>query len=266
MRINNIDTGLKYITFDNIEGTGFVRHAFSTRLGGVSKKPYDSMNLGMRRGDERESVLENYRRLASAVGFDYTCVVSSNQIHHINIHRARSEDRGSGTVRQSNIKDVDAFVTNEMGIVLQTFHADCVPVFLADIYNKAIGLVHAGWMGTLKGVTKATIERMIEEFGTEPQNIVAAIGPSIGPYSFETDDDVADKFRGEFGEFIAERGGKYLIDLWGINRRVMEGLGVRPTNIEESYLCTYKHPELFFSHRKMGEDRGTMSAFMEIVG
>ena len=258
---------LQYITFDNIQATGFVNHAFSTRLGGVSQGRFESLNLGLNRGDARENVLENYCRLAEAVGFDWKNCVFSNQTHETNVHRATAADRGNGILRESIIKNTDAFVADAENVVLQTFHADCVPVFLVDPVRRAVGLAHAGWMGTLLEIARVTVERMVAEFGTDPTELVAAIGPSIGPDSFEVEADVADRFRDELpfsAELTRKVGDKYLIDLWAINRRSLENSGVLPVNIEEARLCTYQRPELFYSHRLMGTDRGTMAAFIEI--
>jgi len=258
---------IQYITFDNITSAGFATHAFSTRIGGVSQGVYRGMNLGLSRGDSREAVLENYSRFSEAVGFDWRSVVFSNQVHSSNVYRAGVADMGNGILRESKIWDMDALITNEPGVTLQTFHADCVPVFLADPIKRAVGLVHAGWMGTLKEISRICLERMATEFGTKPGDVLVGIGPSIGPYSFETDDDVADRFKQELGfscDFLYQSGHKFLIDLWGINRTSLERAGVKSHNIEDSYLCTLKHPEMFFSHRKMGNARGTMAAFISI--
>ncbi|MCL2616409.1 MAG: peptidoglycan editing factor PgeF [Defluviitaleaceae bacterium] len=270
MKINQ-HNDLHYVTLENIAATGFVNHAFSTRLGGVSRGKFAELNLGLARGDERERVMENYSRLAESVGFDWRNTIFSNQVHGIKVHRATIEDRGSGILRPSTVKDTDAFVTNAENVVLQTYHADCVPVFLADPVRRAVGLAHSGWMGTLREIARVTVERMAGEFGTGPADIIAGIGPSIGPNSFEVHADVADRFRDELPfsqEFITpvERAGdqKFLVNLWAINRRSLENAGVSPANIEEAGLCTYERPDMFYSHRLTGADRGTMAAFIEI--
>ncbi|MCL2674810.1 MAG: peptidoglycan editing factor PgeF [Defluviitaleaceae bacterium] len=258
---------LQYITFDNITNTGFVNHAFSTRLGGVSHEQFASLNFGFAKGDNRDAVFENYRLMGEAVGFDWRNIVFSNQVHKTNVHIATESNRGSGIVYDSTVRDTDAFITNCENVVLQTFHADCVPIFFADPVRRAIGVAHAGWMGTLAEIGRVTVERMSAAFGTNPADILVGIGPSIGPNHFEVDADVADKFLSELPfseEFIKPAANKYLIDLWAINRRSLENAGVRPENIEVAELCTYENPELFYSHRVMGFDRGTMAAFIEI--
>ena len=258
---------LKYITFDNISATGLVNHAFSTRSGGVSQGCFSSLNLGFFRGDEGDHVLENYRRISEAVGFDWQNTVFSNQIHGINVHRATAADRGNGFCHVSPVRDMDAFITDEENVVLQTFHADCAPIFFVDPVRRAVGLAHAGWLGTLREIARVCVERMTAEFGTDPADIVAAIGPSIGPDSFEVDSDVAVRFADELPfshEFTKRAGTKFLIDLWAINRRILEYSGVMPSNIEEARLCTYQRPDMFYSHRLVGTERGTMAAFIEI--
>jgi len=258
---------LQYITFDNITDTGFVNHAFSTRVGGVSQNQFTSLNFGFAKGDNREAVLENYHLMGEAAGFDWRNIVFSNQVHKTNVHIATESDRGSGILYDSKVRDTDAFITNCENVVLQTFYADCVPLFFADPIKRVVGAAHAGWMGTLAEIGRITVESMTAVFGTNPADIMAGIGPSIGPNHFEVHSDVADKFFIELpfsAEFIKPVGHKYLIDLWAINRRTLENVGVPSENIEVAGLCTYEHPELFYSHRAMGFDRGTMAAFIEI--
>jgi len=236
-------------------------------MGGVSCGQFASLNFGFSKGDVRDSVLENYHLMGEAVGFDWRNTVFSNQVHKTNVHQATESDRGNGILRNSTIKDTDAFITSRENIVLQTFHADCVPVFVVDPVRRAVGLAHAGWMGTLAEIARVTVERMMEAFGTNPLDVVAGIGPSIGPNHFEVDADVADRFCDELPfsvEFIKPAGSKYLIDLWAINRRSLENAGLVPENIEVAGMCTYEHPDMFYSHRVMGKDRGTMAAFIEI--
>ncbi|MCL2617802.1 MAG: peptidoglycan editing factor PgeF [Defluviitaleaceae bacterium] len=267
MKINDCN-GLKYVTFDNISATGLVNHAFSTRVGGVSEGCFDSLNLGLSRGDVREHVQENYRRISRAVGFNWNNAVFSNQSHEINVHRATAQDRGNGVTRPTTVRDTDGFVTNVENVVLQTFHADCVPVFLVDPVRRAAGLAHAGWKGTLREVAAVTLRRMTAEFGTDPADVLAGLGPGVGPEYFLVDADVAERFHTELpfsAEFTIQHADKLTIDLWKVNRRSLENAGVKPSNIEDSGLCTYTRADLFYSHRRMGAtDRGAMAAFIEI--
>lgn len=261
--------GVKYFTFDNIEKTGFVNHCFSTRAGGVSNGCYDSLNLGYTRGDVRENVTENFRRICEANGMDYKKMVFGSQVHDTKVKIAKEEDCGCGVLFPSEIEGYDGFATNKKGVVIVTFHADCVPIFFVDPVKKAVALSHAGWKGTVLNMAGSTVKKMAEEFGSKAVDIVCAIGPSIGQCCFEVDKPVADEFKKELGfaaEFIEERKdiGKYMIDLWGINKRLLMEAGVPEENIEVTDFCTKCHSELFYSHRNMGGNRGSLAAFISI--
>ncbi len=256
---------LIYSTFESFDSTGLVNHCFSTRFGGVSSGVYESMNLGFSRGDKRENVEENFRRICEAIGSDFErSVKSRKQIHSTNVYAATEKDRGT------TVDDMDGFVTNVPGVLLVTFHADCVPLFFLDPVKKAIGLSHAGWRGTVDGMAGATIEKMREVYGSNPGDILAGIGPSIGKCCFQVDMPVVEEFREKLSfadEFITadeSQRGKFKIDLWGVNARLMTLSGVREDNISVDGTCTKCRTDLYFSHRAMGESRGQMAAFLEL--
>ena len=177
--------------------------------------------------------------------------VTLKQVHSTKIITADESIKGMGFRKDIDRIEADAFVTNKKGIVLVTFHADCVPLFFVDTENKAIGMAHSGWRGTADGMAAAMVDRMNDEFGTKPENIKAGIGPSIGICCFQVDKPVVE---------LCE--GKYKIDLWGINKEILLEKGVKADNIEIGGICTKCHPETFYSHRVMGENRGTMGAFL----
>ncbi|MCI8341733.1 MAG: peptidoglycan editing factor PgeF [Firmicutes bacterium] len=260
--------GVKFFRFDNLENSGFVRHCFSTRVGGVSLGALESLNLGYSRGDKRENVTENFKRICEANEMDFEKMVFGKQVHGTAVKRVRADEKGCGALFESKIEGYDGFVTNEPSVVLVTFHADCVPLFFADSENRAVGLSHSGWKGTAMNMAAATVEKMKAEFGTDPQKLICAIGPSIGKCCFEVDFPVADEFLTKFGfasEFVEKRkDGKYMIDLWGINKRLLIEAGVREENIEVTHECTKCNGKLFYSHREMGEKRGSMAAFMSV--
>ncbi|MCQ4725825.1 peptidoglycan editing factor PgeF [Anaerotignum faecicola] len=260
--------GVKYFKFDNIEKLGFVNHCFSTRIGGVSEGCFESLNLGYSRGDRKEAVTENFRRICTANGMDYKKLVFGSQVHGNNIKRAGIDDCGCGVVFQSGISGFDGFVTNEPSVVLVTFHADCVPIFFADPVNKAIGLSHSGWKGTVLDMAGMSVRKMQEEFGSKPEDLICAIGPSIGKCCFEVDLPVADEFKNTLtfsSEYIERKeNGKYMVDLWGINKRLLTKAGVKEENIEVTNECTKCSGGLFYSHRKMGDKRGSLAALMSI--
>lgn len=261
---------LSVVVFDNIEKTGLVRHCFTTRKGGVSQGHFGSMNMGLSRGEDVEIVRKNYGILSEAFGFRGDSFVTTQQTHTTNARRIVEEDRGRGVLRERGYTDVDGLITNVPNLPLVIFGADCVPVFLVDQKNKAIGVCHCGWKGTGERMAEHTLLAMIKEFGTDPAFVVAAIGPSIGKCCFQVDDPVVNLFRKHihFHEEIIfddpKEEGKYRIDLWETNRRLLWDLGVR--DIEISGLCTMCDTENFYSHRKMGEKRGVMAGILELKG
>ncbi len=266
----NERSGVAYLTSPSFERFGFVRHAFSTRLGGVSQNEYASMNLNFGRGDPDETVMENYRRFCLAAGFDSRTLVASAQDHHTFIRRVTSENYGNGIWKPRDMQSVDGLITNEPNVTLVTYYADCVPLFFLDPQKRAIGLAHAGWRGTVAKIGEKAVEAMEREFGSDPKKILAAVGPSIGPCCFEVDAPVYDEFIKLMElapqEFITEKGGgKYMIDLWEANRRVLMNAGIPAENISVAQLCTKCNAEWLFSHRASGGKRGGLAAMMCIT-
>ena len=170
-------------------------HGFSTRLGGVSTGIYESMNLGFYLGDERENVMENYKRFSESLGVDYHRISCPNQVHKSNVLKVTKEDAGDGIVRELSHFEIDAQVTNVPDIPLIVYSADCVPILFADPVCKAIGTCHAGWRGTMQGIAAKTVHKMVVEYGCKPENIHAVIGPSIGPDNYEVDDVVINELK-----------------------------------------------------------------------
>lgn len=268
LKIHTAENGVTYLTFPGLEGTGVVRHLFSTREGGVSEGIYRSMNLSYTRGDEKEAVDENYHRIAAALGSRVEDMVCSDQTHTDHIRLVTEKDRGKGVIKPKDYTDVDGLITQEKGIVLCTFFADCVPLFFVDPVRRAIGLSHSGWRGTVHKIGKKTVEKMHEAFGTDPKDIRAAIGPSICQDCYEVSEDVAEEFRKSFpaGELFYEtKPGKYQLDLWEANRLVMMEAGIPAEHIEVTDLCTCCNPDLLFSHRASHGQRGNLGAFMKLV-
>lgn len=260
---------IELIIFENLEQTGMVRHAFTTRHGGVSTGVYASMNMGFRRGEDKAAVAKNYQLLAQALGLDETAFVATQQTHTTNILQVTAADKGSGVTKPRTYQDIDALITNEVGINLVIFGADCVPIFLLDPKRKAIGLAHCGWKGTANRMAEKTVQRMQSVFGCQPKDMIAAIGPSIGKCCFQVDDPVVKLFRDnlDFAEDVIfddpTEAGKYKIDLWDTNKRLLQGCGIE--NIEIAGLCTMCDTTRFYSHRKMGEARGVMAGVMTLI-
>lgn len=265
----NFKDGVGFLTFPSLEAIPFVRHAFTTRVGGVSKGEFTSMNLSFGRGDQEENVQENYRRICDAAGFVYDGLVASAQDHHTYVRRVGAAEKGIGIYRPRDLKSVDGLLTNESGITLVTYYADCVPLFFVDPVKRAVGLAHAGWRGTAGRIGEETVRRMTEEFGSRPQDILAAVGPSIGPCCYEVDEPVAREFLAmkdlKPEEFVTTKAGnKYMLNLWEANRRILQNAGVLPEHLSVTDLCTKCNHDLLISHRATGGKRGGMAAMMGI--
>lgn len=262
---------LVYLTFPELsKEAGFV-HGFSTRLGGVSKEHLYSMNLSFSRGDDPENVKENYRRLSEAIGFQTENLVFSDQTHTKNIRKVTEADRGKGIIKERDYTDVDGLITNEKNLVLATFFADCVPLFFIDPVHKAIGLSHSGWKGTVQKIGKATVEKMTQEYGTDPKDIIAAIGPSICQDCYEVSEDVILQFQQVFPEkdwadlLYAKENGKFQLNLWEANHKIMLEAGITEEHISITDICTCCNPELLYSHRASKGMRGNLGAFLMIL-
>lgn len=270
MMVEKESGGITYLQFPALEQMGMVKHAFSTRLGGVSQPPFDTLNFTTTRGDNPAHVMENFSRMAAALNVETDRMVLSWQTHTTNIRTVTEADAGKGIVRERDYQDIDGLITNVPGITLVTFYADCVPLYILDPVHKAIGLSHSGWRGTVKRMGQETLLKMAREYGTRPSDVIAAIGPSICQDCYEVGGEVADAFRRQFGqksqEFItaAGSGDKYKLDMWMANRIILKEAGVCPEQIHVTDICTRCNPKLLFSHRKMGEKRGNLAAFLTL--
>ena len=197
--------GVTYLTFPALDKEeGFI-HAFSTRLGGVSEGIYASMNLSFTRGDSDEAVRENFRRFSAALGFSPEDIVCSSQTHTANVREMTEKDRGNGVTRPGVYEDVDGMITDVPGVVLATFYADCVPLYFIDPAHRAVGLSHSGWRGTAAGIGRVTVRKMQETYGTRPEDIRSAIGPSICQECYEVSEDVILEFRDALPQRKLER-------------------------------------------------------------
>jgi len=244
-----------------------VNHCFSTRFGGVSKGIFESMNLSFSRGDCEEAVKENFRRIALCLDGEPKDMVSSNQTHTTNVIEVTKAHAGNGITRANEFMDVDGMVTNVPGLILSTFYADCVPLYFIDRENKAIGLSHSGWRGTVGRIGKETINLMQKLYGTKPENLICAIGPSICQDCYEVSKDVADEFAKEFSKYVTEilvdKGNdKFLLNLWKVNEIILLEAGVLKENIAITNVCTCCNNKLLFSHRATNGERGNLGAFL----
>jgi YfiH family protein len=266
--ILNNESHVPFLTFPSLSKIKFVRHGFSTRLGGVSQGSLESMNLGFNRGDSAHNVDENYSRIAKSMGFHKNKFVLSDQVHNTKIRLVTSEDLGKGIVKERDYQGVDGLICNTIGIPLVTFYADCVPLYFVDIKNHAIGLSHSGWRGTVKRMGQVTLEAMHQNFGTNPKDVIALIGPSICQDCYEVSEDVAIDFKNEFNTsqiidiLYQKENGKFQLNLWRANYHVFLDAGITAENIHISEVCTCCNSDMLFSHRASHGKRGTLAAFL----
>ena len=280
-----LEEKVPYLTFPVLTQIPFIKHGFSTRHGGVSSGVLATMNFGSDSGlypDAPENIEENYRRMAEALGVDVHSMVVSKQVHKTNIRRVTEEDCGKGLFVPRDYDEIDGLITNCPNVTLVTKYADCVPLYFVDTINKAIGLTHSGWRGTVAKIGQITVEEMGSAFGSRPEDIVAVIGPSICKDCFEIGADVAEEFIKAFpkhkeenilsypehplqeGIHLREDSEKYHCDLWAANHSVLLQAGLKPEHIQISGVCTCCNSDLLFSHRRTGGKRGTLGAFLSI--
>ncbi len=240
-----------------LDESGFKKHCFTTKLGGVSEGYLASTNLSFSR-ENRENVLENYRRVTTAVGIDMSAMALTCQEHTDIVREIDAGYKDCGFYISDTA--VDGYITNQKDICLCVFVADCVPVLIADPKSRAVAAVHSGWRGTSMGITKNAVQLMCEKYGSNPKDMVAAIGPCINKCCYEVGQDVYEQFGRP--KFFTPRGDKFMLDLVGANIAVLNEAGV--TKVDACYECTYCKSDLYYSHRATNGKRGNMAAMIEI--
>jgi YfiH family protein len=243
-------------------------HAVSTRSGGVSRGPFESLNLGLHVGDDTAAVLENRQRLCEAVGVELDSLVVGAQVLGNAVAWATEADRGRGARDQATaLPDTDALITDSPGVTLTGFSADCPLVALVAPTRRAIGLAHASRRGTLGGVARRTVEAMERLLGCHPADLHAAISPSIGGCCYEVGEDVAAEARRALPEgdrFLQRRDGSLWLDLWAANAAQLAEAGVPRDRIEVSGVCTRCRADEFFSYRAARGPTGRFALLLAI--
>ncbi len=261
-----------YASAPVLEKQAWLRHGFTTRIGGVSSGEKASMNMSFAREPEHpEHVRENYRRISRALGIAEEGIVCSYQTHTANIRRVTAEDAGKGLFRERDYTDIDGLVTDVPGLTLAVFMSDCVPLLAADPVRRVIGAAHSGWRGTVSDIGGRLIREMHEHYGSEPENVICVIGPSICGDCYEVSDDVAQSFRDAYDDrdhdklLKPSREGHVFLNLWEACRLNFTRAGVSPSNITVTDLCTKCNPSLLFSHRVQQGRQGNMAAMISII-
>jgi len=269
--ILNTSNSVPFFTFPSFKNFSHIKHGFSTRLGGVSEDMWMTLNLSFSRGDEKEHVIENYHRIMGSMGMKIEDIVFSDQVHDTIVKRVTREDCQGAELSKRKLVGIDGLVTNEKNVVLCTSYADCVPLFFVDEKREAIGLSHSGWKGTVGRIGAKTVEIMTEEFGTRPEDLHCVIGPSICANCYEVSEDVILEIENKISKKAAKEcailkpNGKYQLDLWLLNKKILLDAGVKEENIVISNVCTCCNHKILFSHRKSQGKRGNLCGFLSLI-
>ena len=249
---------LEYLTAEGIT----CPHCFTTKLGGVSTGVMAGMNIAIKLDETEENVTKNFEILGKSLGFEISDLVLTRQVHS-DIVRVVSRADCNGCFHR-NYPECDGLITNDPGVALVIFTADCTPLLFHDPVTGAVGAAHAGWRGTAQDIGGKTVRAMVRQFGCDPANIRAAIGPNVGFCHFETDADVPEAMLETYGEairpWIRTVGEKFYLDLKAINRFALERAGVRYVEVSED--CTMCQSHRFWSHRISGNNRGSQGAII----
>ncbi len=258
------DLGLRAYQFD-LYADCAIEHGIFTRRGGVSPQPWASLNLGGTVGDERAHVVENRRRIFEFARRPVESIYDVWQVHGTHVICSRSPR----PLDQPHLQ-ADAILTDQANVTLFMRFADCVPILLHDPLRGIIGIVHAGWKGTVAGIAAVTVERMKAEFGSQPANIIAGIGPSICRDEYQVGAEVIERVRERFGDetsgVLSNREDQTFLDLWGANQRILEKSGVRTDHIQVAAICTARNLADWYSHRGEGGKTGRFGAYIALKG
>ncbi len=254
-----VKKGLPLGQFKTLENTGLVQHAFTTKV------TAEGQIFDMNPKANQSQFKKNIARLADSLDCPVEAFTLSDQTHQLNIRPLTSEDRGKGVVKPKDYNSVDALITDEKNIMLTTFFADCIPLYILDTVTPAIGMAHAGWKGTVGQIGALTIKAMSKHYGTLSKDCIVAIGPGIGPYAFEIGADVAEKIFALSPANLKSIGkGKFLANLWKVNREIMLRTGVPEQNILLAEHCTFMLKDTYFSYRRDKGGTGRMAACMAL--
>jgi len=260
--------GIIYASSPLLGSVVFIAHGFLSRIGGISKGPFSSLNYDVREGDNKVNIEHHKAVVGRLFGFEAKRLLTINQVHGDDVLVI---DKPVKNISDMSKTSADAIITNQYGVAIGVMTADCVPIILVDTVKKVIGMVHAGWKGTVKGVIPRTLEKMVKQFGSDKKAILAAIGPSIGQCCYEVDRSVVKEF-GVTGsdsgdnEFIKKEGDGWRIDLKRANLNQLLSAGILEKNISMESICTSCRNDLFFSYRADGKKTGRQLNFIVMKG
>jgi polyphenol oxidase len=255
---------LGIIEFENLSENKQILHVVTTRKGGQIEGNFGAMNLSLAVGDSKENVIENRSKVCAYLNINNDRIFFPQQCHSDNIKVVSNE------TNIDELKETDALITNVKGLAIAILSADCVPILLFDPIHNAIAAIHAGWRGTIKNIAESAVLAMKKNYQSDPANLIAGIGPSISFEKYEVGEEVASLFRNLFGsnsKIIGadQKKGKTHIDLWEANKQLLIRCGLLSGNIEVAGICTFSHPELFFSARRDGISCGRFGSIIMLV-
>ncbi len=264
----NVNKGVTFLTFKELEKYSFLKHAISTRHGGVStSKKTSSMNLGLKTCDSIETVKENFRIFCNATDLIYENITLANQTHSDKIRIITKDDVGKGIHKERDYSDIDGIITNLCDVPLMIHTADCVPVIFADVKKRVIGASHCGWKGTYESLSVKMLEKMKENFDCNYEDIICGVGTAIGVCCYEVSKELHDKFKERFCDFkeaFEERDGKCFLNLKLLNKLQLLAAGVKEDKIVVCDICTKCNSDDLFSHRVLGDGRGMIGTFISL--
>lgn len=263
LKMKKSDDALPLFRFENLSRVSNLVHFITTRSGGISLPPYNSLNLGLHTDDNPDHVLTNRKLLAVKTGIEEDRFLYASQVHSGDVKIIDTTAIENGVL--SSHPRTDATITDLPGICLMVMVADCVPILLFDPVQRVSAVIHAGWRGTVHFITANTIHAMVKHYGCQPSDILAGIGPSIGPCCYEVGEDVREFVTQSFGTtdaYLVQKNPKSKphFDLWYANHKQLTDNGVKPENIETSELCTRCLSNIFFSSRASGGITGRFAA------
>ena len=261
--------GIKYYQIESFNKTGLVDHCFSTRIGGVSTRSYDSLNLGLHVNDDKQKVIKNRKKLMHLFSSKVDDLIAGEQVHGTNIRVVGQQDCGQGAVDyQTSLSETDALITVEQGIILSSYYADCTPLFFLAPSIPAVGLAHAGWKGTVNKIGQKTALQMKENWGVDLTKLLVGIGPHIGSCCYQIGQDVVKKVATAFDDWRSlletGRSKQWKLDLAKANRIQLEKIGIKTGNITISNLCTSCRDDYFYSYRRDDGRTGRMASIIKI--
>lgn len=257
---------ITFLTPSNLLREHFILVAFTSRRGGVSRAPYDSLNLAFQTGDKSTNIIKNRKRLCQTLNLSLTSLTTAQQIHSNSVAIVTEDEVGCGAFDyQTALSKTDALITNLFRVPLVLFCADCLPIAIVDPKKRAVGIIHAGWKGGLEGIAVEAILSLKRTYGSKESDLLAFMGPSIGQCCYEIGKRIAQEFQDKFPSSLSQINGRWHLDLKRINYEQLISSGIPAENIYWTIACTSCQDALFFSHRRAKEKTGRQAGLVALI-